>query len=739
MAVRRIATVLVLGAILLMNAPHSLAGTATCDVPDGRMPFVGLSSPAAPQGSWTVECVDCPRNFGGMSSRSLQLDSDGHPHIAYGGDRLDYASYDGSTWNFEVVDSGTGNYREINLVLDQQGRAHLIYLNSLQEVKYALRDEDGWHVSGVTSIGDVGELSLAVDSQGYPHFTVYNFSAACRNINAEQSYAYQDSGGWHIEEVVGDPMVPYSGGTSSIALDKNGHPHILLDVVSGQEYAYRDEAGWHFEGLPAGAPLSYTTLAVDEMGYVHISGGYGYLKYAYRDDSGWNVEAVDSVDPDSDTSLVLDSDGFAHIGYYDSETRTLRYAELDASGWHIKTVASGDNAGPNVSLALDETGDAHLGFLDNLGKNVKYAEPSPEGWSIETVSTSDNGPVGASPSLALDDAGYAHIGYYGISDGSLRYAWQVTYDGWYTQTIDNNVGPNLSLRLDGDGHGRISYYDAANDDLKLAAQDDGGWVTQTIDTGGDVGIYSSLAIDLGGNVHISYLDADNKELEYTYQDGADWFTRTVDSLGVVADFLSLALDKKGFAHISYFVYNTSGSVDSKELRYAHEDASGWHTRTLMTVTDLFHNRINHSSLALDQNGYPYISYHYSTAYADDYNYLYLVYQDTNGWHTQEVDQIVCVGDTGLYNSTVVDAKGHVYISYYKREGLDFAYRLGSNTWIKQNVGNFRCCVSGTSLALGPDGFARIAFYDSLNGDLKFATFYSTVPLWWETFFPAVFR
>jgi hypothetical protein len=48
-----------------------------------------LAAPHADEPStWIIDCVDCPKNFTDMSDRSLQLDNQGHPHIAYGADHL---------------------------------------------------------------------------------------------------------------------------------------------------------------------------------------------------------------------------------------------------------------------------------------------------------------------------------------------------------------------------------------------------------------------------------------------------------------------------------------------------------------------------------------------------------------------------------------------------------------------------------------------------------------------------
>lgn len=48
--------------------------------------------------TWTTESVDAPKTFSGFySKKALAVDINGHPHIAYGGQYLYYAFYDGTT------------------------------------------------------------------------------------------------------------------------------------------------------------------------------------------------------------------------------------------------------------------------------------------------------------------------------------------------------------------------------------------------------------------------------------------------------------------------------------------------------------------------------------------------------------------------------------------------------------------------------------------------------------------
>jgi hypothetical protein len=75
------------------------------------------------------EPVDSAMLFSAMGDHSMRLDSQNNPHIAFGGDHLYYASYNGSTWELETVDDLKGVGFFTSLFIDRND--HLISVISI--------------------------------------------------------------------------------------------------------------------------------------------------------------------------------------------------------------------------------------------------------------------------------------------------------------------------------------------------------------------------------------------------------------------------------------------------------------------------------------------------------------------------------------------------------------------------------------------------------------------------------
>jgi hypothetical protein len=124
-----------------------------------------------------------PKNFGSVNQTrlSIAIDPAGFPHVAYQGPdhNLYHARFDGRTWQRELVD--LGQYYDNAIAIDKQGHIHIMY----------------------------GAERISGGTGNYPLV-----------------HAYFDGTSWQVTDL------PVSGHHPQIALDADGHPHVLFSFSS---------------------------------------------------------------------------------------------------------------------------------------------------------------------------------------------------------------------------------------------------------------------------------------------------------------------------------------------------------------------------------------------------------------------------------------------------------------------------------------------------------------------------
>jgi hypothetical protein len=325
--------------------------------------------------AWQIETVDRSR---AVNQSSLQLDAAGHARVAYEEPRqgeLLYAHYDGTAWHTATVDgAANAGQGDVSLALDSSGLPHISYCQYPLEqlcntLKYASFDGTAWHTETVESGWRMGQhTSLALDSADHPHISYYDYP------NSTLKYAHYDGTAWHIIALGG------GGQYHALALDAAGRPHIASGYTL--TYASYDGTAWSFETVDSEAQACRVDLALDAAGHPHILyfDEFNALKYAFFDGTSWSIETVETIFAECLAgSLALDAAGRPHItyAYQDllSYNEYFKYAWRTDGRWESEVIDPTPGAGGWNSLALDSSGLPHVSYQRNGQLRYAYLVP----------------------------------------------------------------------------------------------------------------------------------------------------------------------------------------------------------------------------------------------------------------------------------------------------------------------------------------------------------------------------
>jgi len=254
------------------------------------------------------------------------------------------------------------------------------------------------------------------------------------------------------------------------------------------------------------------------------------------------------------------------------------------------------------------------------------------------------------------------------------------------------------------------------------------WIIQTVDSGGDVGMYSSLALDEDDNVHIAYYDWSNSALKYATNKSGAWQTFIVDSTNIVGEFSSIALDSNGKVHIAYYYCGSYGATWCLigDLKYATNKSGAWQTYTIddggggseegRGNVGLF------STIAVDSQDKVHIAYHDESELPSLTKSLLYATNSSGTWQLFTLDSTLYCGHG---NSIAIDSNDKVHISHIDAlddSGLRYTTNV-SGIWQSFMVGP----IGGdsdddfSSIALDSNGKVHIAYWDWNSSDLMYAT------------------
>lgn len=329
---------------------------------------------------------------------------------------------------------------------------------------------------------DIGSpFDFALTKEDQPQF-VYNYSNL--HTDSELFFASLENGSWHWESL-GFPGGVWS--ISALALNGQDLPRIgYTDVTfTRPHFVFLDEDGWHREIVDTAGALGAVGYALDGNDvshFVYSTFEHPSSRYAIQENGGWRIEYIaDDSMRVWNPSLAISNGNVPTIAFYerayDNSGTDLTFGYLDGAGWHFEYVDSVGHlyySGAEISLRVDVNGEPHISYYDGLQQNLKYAYRDDSGWHIETVDVDEK--TGLSSSLQLDLYGNPHIAYSYLpsannNDLDLRYAYRGAV-GWIVETVDEEgfVGIAPSLAMDRNGNPSIGYAAIENEDhyLKLA-------------------------------------------------------------------------------------------------------------------------------------------------------------------------------------------------------------------------------------------------------------------------------
>jgi hypothetical protein len=351
------------------TAPHFFRATVGKPLPN--IPIVYIWDPTIAADTTDLD-----------SPTSIAIGSDGFPRIAYapGGD-VTLATFDGTTWTSQVVDSGVNAANYISLAMDNSGQPAIAYYDeTADDLHYASYDGTSWTSTPVDTTGNVGKYcSLAFGPGGNPAIAYFD------DTTDDLKFASFDGATWNLSVVDASGSV---GQYCSLAFSPGGQPAISYKE-SFLAYAIFNGATWQITHNldPSEADISNdTSLAFDPLsGHPAIAyreGGFGSrLKYVFFNGSNWLPRVVDSPGTVGEhCSLKFDPNGSPAVSYYDETNKDLKFATYDGTIWTPETIDSDPVLvlGNHTSLAFLPNGQPAISYWALSNRDLKYATKVPD-------------------------------------------------------------------------------------------------------------------------------------------------------------------------------------------------------------------------------------------------------------------------------------------------------------------------------------------------------------------------
>ena len=263
---------------------------------------------------------------------------------------------------------------EIGMAIDDNDTLHLLHKinhpTAPESIDYLQLDGDSIMTETFQQTTELlGTVALALDATGSAH--------ACYDLGSRLYYATNLGGSWVATDLSTQVAIT-SGNYCDITIDINGFVHISFLEQKDLKYITNRDMTWQLEvvDLHSGSPVEIyakTSIVTDASGNAHIAFYHDYeqldLEYATNASGSWLAGTIDSgvvegtVDAGGDAGhgcdIAIDSMGYIHISYLGGES--LKYATNVSGDWQESIIT--DAGTGDTSIAIDSNDNIHISFL----------------------------------------------------------------------------------------------------------------------------------------------------------------------------------------------------------------------------------------------------------------------------------------------------------------------------------------------------------------------------------------
>jgi plastocyanin len=269
---------------------------------------------------------------------------------------------------------------------------------------------------------------------------------------------------------------PLPGVVTSLAVDQDGHAHVVWGSPSGLFYSTNAPGAFAAPEKVAASGVG-ADIALDGSGAPMVSYYLGAaVKVATLVSGSWTVEDVAQPagvprPPARTTGLAIGKDGTAFVAYGDQGSTFV--ARRTGGAWSSQQVPG--DGGFAVSLAVDSTGDPQVAYVDASG-GVHEAHAGAGGaWEASDLGSAGSPPSGseANPywgtSVAADDQGVHYVAWADVDENDIKLA---TDSGgqFQAQDVAGSAGgatPSVAVSPDGK-KSALAWFATFNSDLAVA-------------------------------------------------------------------------------------------------------------------------------------------------------------------------------------------------------------------------------------------------------------------------------